>query len=240
MISNNMHADFSNEGAVESIMASSMLEASKNFGDEQIVETIAQVVESAKSSNALANSFQNVVEAANFVFQRDCETLKAVTTSVNGFDPLSQYFETGRFVPVLEARGGSDKNDLGHRRDSMPIATAIAQSNVHSAIFQFLDERGGEDDLAVQSNDALGRFIGKIAHGVVVRINPGTLSAATQLKVDNLLRHLARNGVTVMNHPDVSSKLGAKDVSWAKINSSSTLYYSLELTNFLFFSIRLW
>ena len=69
----------------------------------------------------------------------------------------------------------------------MSIAEAIAaQSNVHSAIFQFLEEHGREDKLAVQSNDALGRFLGKIANGVIVRVNPGTLSAATQFKVDNL------------------------------------------------------
>ena len=188
MISNNMLTDFSNENVVESIMESSMVEAGNSFGNERIAQVVESGAEIAKSSNALVSSLQTVVEAINFVFQRDCETLKAVTTHVNGFDPLSQYNETagGRFIPVLEARGGSDKDELGHRRDSMPIAEAIAQSNIHSAIFQFLDERGGEDELAVQSNDALGRFLGKIANGVVVRVNPGTLSTATQFKVDNL------------------------------------------------------
>ena len=215
MFSNDVHADFS-KNAVDAIMASSMMGTTVEFGDGRIVEQFSQVVECAaevaKSSNDLATSIQNVVEAVNTAFQNDCEVIKAVTTPINGFDPLSQYTEADRFVPVLEARGGTDKNELGHRKDSVPIATAISQANsMKSAIFQILDENGDED--AVQSNDALGRFLGKIAHGIVVRINPGTLSAYTQLKVDNLLRELSKNGVNIMNHPDVSSKLGAKDVS---------------------------
>lgn len=213
MFSNDVHADFS-KNAVDAIMAASMMGTTVEFGDGQIVEQITQVVECAaevaKSSSDLATSIQNVVEAVNAAFQKDCETIKAITTPVNGFDPLSQYTEADKFVPVLEARGGTDKDAFGHRKDSMPIATAIAQSNIKSAIFQILDESDG-DETAVESNDALGRFLGKIAHGIVVRINPGTLSANTQLKVDNLLRELSKNGVNIMNHPDVSSKLGAKD-----------------------------
>ena len=225
MFSNDVHADFS-KNAVDAIMAASMMGTTVEFGDGQIVEQITQVVECAaevaKSSSDLATSLQNVVEAVNAAFQKDCDTIKAITTPVNGFDPLSQYTEADKFVPVLEARGGTDKDDLGHRKDSMPIATAIAQTNIKSAIFQILDESDG-DETAVESNDALGRFLGKIAHGIVVRINPGTLSANTQLKVDNLLRELSKNGVNIMNHPDVSSKLGAKDVSGKTFNIKGTI-----------------
>lgn len=196
-------------------MASSMIETAINFEDDKIDGIKRCTTESPTqvASNDLAFSFQNIVFAVNAAFKEDCKTIKNVTTIVNDFDPLSPYAEADRFVPVLEGRGGSDKDEYGHRRDSVPIASAMTNCSVRSAIFQFLEENDGKNVWAVESNDALGRFLEKTAHGVIVRINPGTLSVSTQLKVDNLLRRLAKNGISVMSHPDICCKLGAKDVS---------------------------
>ena len=146
--------------------------------------------------------------------QQDSNILEAVTTRVGGtgFDPLVQERKVHKFVPILEARGGSDKDKAGHRKDSLPLANAIVNvstQSVNSAVFQFLEEDCAEN---VMSNDALARVLKRLAHGIIVRINPGTLSAATHHKIDNLLRELANEGIVVMNHPDVSSTLGAKDV----------------------------
>jgi len=63
------------------------------------------------------------------------------------------------------------------------------------------------------SNAALKTFLVSNVHGIIVRNNPGTLSAHSQKKFDNMLRELSDAGVMMMSHPDVMSTLGAKDVS---------------------------
>ncbi len=141
-----------------------------------------------------------------------------------------------RFIPILEARGTPDrdidKDQYGHRRDTMPIANAIDQyiqqqqqpdnnnintqnnTPVHSAVFQFLEEENGTNQHAIQSNIALKKYLKEMAHGIIVRNNPGTLSPLSQKKCDDMLRELSHVGVKVLTHPDVMSTLGAKDVSF--------------------------
>ena len=135
-----------------------------------------------------------------------------------------------RFIPVLEARGSDgrdiDKDEFGHRRDTMPIANAIDQYIIHnngnnegdhdvqSAIFQFLEEDNGSNQYAIQSNIALKKYLKEVAHGIIVRNNPGTLSPLSQKSFDDMLRQLSEDGVIILSHPDVMSTLGAKDVSF--------------------------
>jgi len=174
--------------------------------------------------------------------EEDCQALQDVLTMINDFDPLPRYaacecrefrcvhhFSQNmncKFVPILEARGGTDKCPITHhRRDSIPIAECLAgispycstakpNMQANTAIFQYIDEAEGTDTEAMRSNEAIRRFLKKIAHGVIVRVNPGTLSAATQAKLDAVLCELAESGVKVMSHPEVRFKMGAKDVSF--------------------------
>lgn len=60
-------------------------------------------------------------------------------------------------------------------------------------------------------NDILKRFLMSNVHGIIVRNNPGTLSAFSQKRFDDFLRDLSAAGVVIMTHPDVMSTLGAKD-----------------------------
>jgi len=152
------------------------------------------------------------------VTESDYELLKRVTTNVGDYEPLD-HERPERFIPVLEARGNNDndKDEDGHRRDTLPIADAIDQHKggvkSHSAVFQFLEDNEGDNRVAVKSNIALKNFLQIQAQGIIVRNNPGTLSATSQKKFDDMLRELSDAGLMIMTHPDVMSTLGAKDVS---------------------------
>jgi galactitol-specific phosphotransferase system IIB component len=174
---------------------------------------VAQSIETDTQQLATALHFVNLFDTISSAsFLEDCQIIKPVTTIVNEFNPFELKARPERFIPILEARGGTDKDEFGHRRDSIPIANALAKAGSHSAIFQFLEENDGTDIDAVKSNDALYRFLQQVANGVVVRVNPGTLSAQTQMKIDQILRDLSCNeNFVVMSHPDVVTSLGAKD-----------------------------
>lgn len=151
------------------------------------------------------------------VTESDYQLLKRVTTNVGEYNPLD-HERPERFIPVLEALGinDNDKDEHGHRRDSLPIAYAVdayADVKSNSAIFQFLEESDNDNRIAVKSNLALKNFLQIHAQGIIVRNNPGTLSATSQKKFDDMLRELSDAGLMIMTHPDVMSTLGAKDVS---------------------------
>ena len=149
--------------------------------------------------------------------------------TVGYFDPFSEriLIERPNFIPILEGRGGIDKDEQGHGRDTLPIANVIDEnvidelkstdsmtSRTKTAVFQFMEENDGLSRHAVMSNDALKKYLKKVAHGIIVRINPGTLSTSTQKKCDDMLRELSSDaGIKILSHPDVTSSLGAKDVS---------------------------
>jgi hypothetical protein len=173
--------------------------------------TAQQVVASQLVESAI------VISAALTLHEEDLRLLRNVTEIVDGFDPLVQTVKPERFIPVIEAAGGTDKDAAGHRRDTLPIAreipTAFPGARTESAVFQLLEENDGANIEAVKSNDAVLRIIKSMAHGVIVRINPGTLSNTSQLRADNILRELADSGLVIMSHPDVNRSMGAKDVS---------------------------
>lgn len=146
-------------------------------------------------------------------YKEDTEKLASVITNVP-----SQH---EKYIFLLEARGGTDKDPkTGHRRDSIPIAEAIASSKkCGTAVLSILEEEINIDinidkETALnnkQSNDALRDYIFRKACGLVVRVNPGTLTPSTQSKLDAMLCEFASSGIIVMSHPDVQRRMGAKD-----------------------------
>lgn len=152
--------------------------------------------------------------------EKDIEILRNVTSKVGEFDPLT-HERPERFIPVLEARGidDNDKDEFGHRRDTMPIANAVdaeTSMKTHSAVFQFLEEfdiDGNKIPSAIKSNRILKKYLKTHAQGIIVRNNPGTLGPVSQKNCDDMLRDLSDAGLMIMTHPDVASTLGAKDVS---------------------------
>ena len=196
---------------------------SSNLYYQGQIETIAHIKPHGKN------------EDLNLLTQSDYQLLKQITTNVEGYDPL-EHKKPERFIPVLEGRGthDNDKDEAGHRRDTIPIANAIArhdEMDAHSAVFQFLEE--GNNTLATESNLALKRFLANNSQGIIVRNNPGTLSPHSQKKFDDMLRELADAGLMIMTHPDVMSTLGAKD-SLVKIKhlkcglEDTEVYYNPE------------
>jgi len=140
--------------------------------------------------------------------EADKELLRPQLTLIKDYDPFVA--NNGCFIPLIEARGGTDKDATGHRRDSIPIATQIAeQPSAHTCLVYFLDHT--VDALASKTNAALARFLLETASVLVVRVNPGTLSSSAQAQLDNMLGELANNGVRVMTHPDTIRLMGAKD-----------------------------
>ncbi len=186
------------------------------------VHHFAEMVNNTNDEPKYENEYGNDNDNDNgedFLSETEFALLNHATTVVGNFDPFSTEVITKRpnFIPVLEGRGGIDKDEQGHRRDTLPIANAIDQLNstskkTHTAVFQFLEENDGLSTHAVMSNDALKKYLKRVAHGIIVRINPGTLSALSQKKCDDMLRELSAAGVVILSHPDVSSSLGAKDV----------------------------
>lgn len=153
------------------------------------------------------------VKEEEFLSETEFALLSHVTTAIGDFDPLlpANIEKRYNFIPVLEARGGTDKDEEGHRRDTIPIANGIDELNTKSAVFQFLEENSGLSTHAIMSNEALKKYLKRTAHGIIVRVNPGTLSPASQKNLDQMLRELSIGGITILSHPDVASSLGAKD-----------------------------
>ena len=142
--------------------------------------------------------------------------LRSVTVKIRDFDSVLLNAKTD-FIPILEARGGSDKNSSGLRADSLPIGQGIADHGGNSAVYQYQDDTTSHDDdddeqhAKAQANDVLVRHLLKTASGVVVRVNPGTLSSAAQSKLDVILTELSAAGILVMSTPNLIRAMGAKD-----------------------------
>jgi len=173
---------------------------------------------------------------------------RIVDYASNGKRDLSTHLIKTRFIPLLEAAGGTDKNTDGNRRDSVPIMQAIEAAGAKSAIFQFqeefavpsegknVEEVSRRNNEARAHNDALRSLLlgtDTTASGLVLRNNPGTLSAMTQSKLDAMVDELDQIGVKCMSHPIVQQRMGAKD-SLCKIRhlrcglEDTDVYYDAE------------
>lgn len=230
MLSPNQVTDYTNDDAMQLACESGdvatltmMPMASTGAQDFVSVEAVATIADSlchgavAAMTNAPGDALVNVPDVAkeneDFLSETEFALLSHVTTIVGDYDPLSSENIEARnkFIPVLEARGGIDKDEEGHRRDTIPIAHEIVNLSIKSAVFQFLEENSGLSTHAVMSNEALKKYLKRAAHGVIVRNNPGTISAESQKNFDQMLRELSTYGITILNHPDVAIRLGAKD-----------------------------
>jgi hypothetical protein len=136
--------------------------------------------------------------------------LRSIMTPIHNFVSY-QKIKDMRYIPIVEARGGTDKDPAtGHRRDSIPIATEIAeQENCASAIFYYLED--SSDSEASISNAILRRHLFSTASGVIVRVNPGTLSPSAQVNLEVMLTELSSAGIQIMTTPRVQRLMGAKD-----------------------------
>jgi hypothetical protein len=138
------------------------------------------------------------------------DALRSIMTPIHNFVKYEK-INGMRYIPIVEARGGSDKDPAsGHRRDSIPIATQIAeQEDCASAIFHFL-----EDSISAEASDTnaiLRRHLLRTATGVIVRVNPGTLTPVAQANLEVMLTELSSAGIQIMTTPQVQRQMGAKD-----------------------------
>jgi len=203
-----------------------------NFNAESAsMEEWSSTASFSNASNASLDTCPNNKKAfRNLVSQTDRDLLRSHMTLIQDFDPFVCPCDC--FIPLIEARGGTDKDATGHRRDSLPIATHIAQQPLaQSCLVYFLDST--IDATADATNSALQRFLQAKARGIIVRVNPGTLSSSAQAELDEMLCALAANGVKIMTHPRTVRLMGAKD-SLTKIRhlqcgmSDTQVYYTAE------------
>lgn len=174
-------------------------------------------ITAASLDTFLVDTFKpaDVAPAVRTVSFTDAEKamLMSVTTPIDNYVHFTK--TDSHYVPLLEARGGSDKDPVtGHRRDSVPIASKIAaQSQCASGVLHYLEDAGddAQAEEARRINALMRQFLLQTATGVVVRVNPGTLSAATQSSLDTFLTELADAGIQVMTAPRAVRQMGAKD-----------------------------
>ena len=122
------------------------------------------VVPSSSSDIILAGNVETIGDVANedkFLTETEFALLSHVTTVIGDYDPLSSTNIEQRynFIPILEARGGIDKDEEGHRRDTIPIANGIDDLGTKTAVFQFLEENMGLSTHAILSNVALKKYL---------------------------------------------------------------------------------
>lgn len=104
-----------------------------------------------------------------------------------------------RNVVVLEARGGTDKGQYGHRVDSKAIIESLRKRNWPAEIIFYDDKDRGE----------IYRYIIGNAGAYISRVNPGNLKDETGYH--QMLRELVQNGVQGLPHPDAMVNYGAKN-----------------------------
>jgi hypothetical protein len=103
-------------------------------------------------------------------------------------------------VIFIEAPGGSDKGEDGHRRDTMPMVEALKAKGWDAETLFYTDDKRDEIfDYIVNGFDAY-----------VPRVNPGSIPSGEKIFFD-MLRELSNEGVIGMPHPDAMIGYGAKD-----------------------------
>lgn len=124
-------------------------------------------------------------------------------------------------IVFFEVRGGSDKGEDGHRRDTMPMIEELKKRNFDAEVIFF--------DISKQ--DEIFNYVKNNAIGYVSRINPGNLKEENQYF--EMLRKLCDYGIIGMPHPDAMVGYGAKD-ALTKLNDTELVpkdtyaYYDIE------------
>lgn len=103
-------------------------------------------------------------------------------------------------IVIFEVEGGSDKYLDGHRRDTMPIVTAIRDAGWGAEVVYYRPE-WAED---------LYNYISANFDGYISRVNPGGVPGGEAGYFD-LLTRLAEAGVVGMSTPAEMMAYGAKD-----------------------------
>jgi glutathione synthase/RimK-type ligase-like ATP-grasp enzyme len=168
------------------------------------VSPAPSLVRTASSTSTGNSTIESIFheDQIDRLIDNESSLLSSVTTLIQSPE------NTQGYIPLLEARGGTDKDPAtNHRRDSIPIAQCIAPYS-RTAIISYLEE---DAPFGEKTNKAIRKHLLKSASGVVVRVNPGTLSPSSQAKLDSMLCELANAGIKIMSHPDVQRRMGAKD-----------------------------
>lgn len=101
---------------------------------------------------------------------------------------------------VLEARGGTDKGEDGHRRDTIPICNSLIGLGVHTEPVFYSDAEWATVFEQAASADLM-----------IIRVNPGKYEGVTQSELERLVVGASNRGVLTMSHPEVMKRMGAKD-----------------------------
>ncbi len=129
---------------------------------------------------------------------------------------------TQKSVVFFEARGGNDKGEDGHRRDTMPMVQALR-------------DKGWKAETLFYSDADADRLLSEIPNqydAYVSRINPGNIPGG-EAKYFDFLRALCAKGMVGLPHPDAMIAFGAKD-ALVKLASTSLVpddtfaYYDME------------
>ncbi len=125
-------------------------------------------------------------------------------------------------IAIFESIGGSDKQENGHRKDTLPIRDAIIEQGWGCEVVKFENEKAEEVFNYVKDNfDAY-----------ISRINPGSLPD-NEKKYFEVLTKLSNEGLAGMSKPESMVKFGAKDalVKLAEtelVPTDTFAYYTIE------------
>jgi hypothetical protein len=127
-----------------------------------------------------------------------------------------------KHIVIFEAKGGSDKGPDGHRKDTMPIVSALKDKGWNAEVVFFSDDKKEE----------IFEYVKEAADAYVSRINPGNLANGESIYFDTL-RRLSAAGLTGLPHPDAMINFGAKDALFklrdTKLVPDDTYaYYTIE------------
>lgn len=116
-----------------------------------------------------------------------------------------------RRVVIFEVAGGSDKGPDGHRKDTMPIAAALAARGWAAEVLFYTDA----------ARAALTAHALATADAFLMRVNPGSYPGFTESEFLAMGRELHAAGCHALTHPDVMLSYGAKD-SLVKLRDTPT------------------
>jgi glutathione synthase/RimK-type ligase-like ATP-grasp enzyme len=125
-------------------------------------------------------------------------------------------------IVIFEAEGGSDKWLDGHRKDTLPILTAIQAQGWHCEVVFFRDEW----------ESAIFDYVKDKFDAYISRINPGNLPHGEKTYFNTLSR-LSEYGLIGMSTPTAMLNFGAKDVlvklaSTDLVPDDTFAYYDVE------------
>ncbi len=125
-------------------------------------------------------------------------------------------------IVIFESIGGSDKQENGHRKDTLPIRDAIIEKGWGCEVVKFENEKAEE----------VFNYVKDHFDAYISRINPGSLPD-NEKKYFEILTRLSNEGLIGMSNPESMVKFGAKDalVKLAEtelVPTDTFAYYTIE------------